>query len=451
MDIVTTTRISAGSPVAQSDRILILDSIRGFAVLGILLMNIGGFGLPVVMIWDLSVLNEFSGPNLNAWLFMEGAFEGSQRALFSMLFGAGILLFITRVEKKHAGLLPTDLYFRRQIWLLIFGAINVYIFLWPFDILFVYAFCGMLLFAFRNWPAKKLFIAAGFCLLLVTVIENRDLYRAKWAISQGEKIALLDTTTVKLTDAQIEKLATMEGLKERASLENKRKIYEAQLRNGRGNLSQVYAQNSSIGGESQTISFYNWWLWDILLFMFLGMAFFKTGILTGKHPTRTYWWLMIAGLAIGLIISSYRVSEFLHYRFNGYLKAKGAIIECYELQRFFRSVGILGLIMLLYKSGWFKWLFSLMRPVGQMAFSNYLMQSVICGIIFWGVGFGMFGRFQRHELYYVVAGVWVFQILFSHIWLRHFRFGPFEWLWRSLTYWELQPMKKIAMSSQVGH
>jgi uncharacterized protein len=101
--------------------------------------------------------------------------------------------------------------------------------------------------------------------------------------------------------------------------------------------------------------------------------------------------------------------------------------------------------MLLYKSGWFKWLFNMMRPVGQMAFTNYLMQSIICGLIFFGVGFGMYGRLQRYELYYVVGAVWIFQIIFSHIWMRYFRFGPFEWLWRSLTYWKAQPMKKASI------
>jgi uncharacterized protein len=95
--------------------------------------------------------------------------------------------------------------------------------------------------------------------------------------------------------------------------------------------------------------------------------------------------------------------------------------------------------MLLYKSGLFKWLFALMRPVGQMAFTNYLMQSLICGLIFYGIGFGMYGKLERIEIYYVVAAVWAIQIIYSHIWLHYFRFGPLEWLWRSLTYWKKQP------------
>ena len=85
----------------------------------------------------------------------------------------------------------------------------------------------------------------------------------------------------------------------------------------------------------------------------------------------------------------------------------------------------------------------MMRPVGQMAFTNYLMQSLLVGLFFYGIGFGMFGKLQRFEIYYVVAATWILQIIWSHIWLKYFRFGPLEWCWRSLTYWKLQPFKKI--------
>jgi uncharacterized protein len=108
----------------------------------------------------------------------------------------------------------------------------------------------------------------------------------------------------------------------------------------------------------------------------------------------------------------------------------------------FRALGILGLIMILFRANAFKWLVNLFRPVGQMAFTNYLMQSLLGGLIFYGVGFGMFGKLQRFEIYYVVAGIYIFQIIYSHIWLRYFRFGPLEWAWRSLTYWKLQPFRK---------
>ena len=118
------------------------------------------------------------------------------------------------------------------------------------------------------------------------------------------------------------------------------------------------------------------------------------------------------------------------------------MFEYYEISRAFRSLGIFGLIMLMYKSGWFKWFFALLRPVGQMAFTNYLMQSLLVGLFFYGVGFGMYGKLQRFEIYYVVGATWLLQIIWSHIWLRYFRFGPLEWAWRSLTYWKRQPFVK---------
>jgi uncharacterized protein len=152
--------------------------------------------------------------------------------------------------------------------------------------------------------------------------------------------------------------------------------------------------------------------------------------------------MCIVGLGAGLTISYFRLQQMVDAKFNWYEYTKQVSFASYELSRTFRSIGILGLIMLLYKSGWVKWLFALMRPVGQMAFTNYLMQSLLCGLFFYGIGFGMYGKLQRHEIYYVLAAVWAIQIVYSHIWLHYFRFGPMEWAWRSLTYWKKQPFRK---------
>jgi uncharacterized protein len=176
--------------------------------------------------------------------------------------------------------------------------------------------------------------------------------------------------------------------------------------------------------------------------MFLGMAFFKNGVLLGKARAKVYWGMFITGLGIGLLLSWVRLQPLIDQKFNYFDYAKNSSFEFYELSRTFRAIGIFGLIMLLYKSGWFKWLFALMRPVGQMAFTNYLMQSILVGLFFYGIGFGMFGKLQRYEIYYVVAATWVLQIIWSHIWLRYFRFGPLEWAWRCLTYWKRQPFRK---------
>ena len=148
------------------------------------------------------------------------------------------------------------------------------------------------------------------------------------------------------------------------------------------------------------------------------------------------------GLGIGLPLSYLFVINDVNYNFNFFEITKNKVFDFYQIQRLVHSIGIFGLIMLMYKSGWFKWMFSLLRPVGQMAFTNYLTQSIMCGIFFYGIGFGYFGKLEYHQLFYVVGAVWIVQIIWSHIWLRYFRFGPLEWLWRSLTYWKIQPFRK---------
>ena len=429
------------APVNQQERIVILDSLRGIAILGILLMNIPGFGLPAPLCYgDLSILNE-TGANFKTWYIIDWFLEGSQRALFSMLFGAGIILFISRQEKKVEGIMPAEYFFRRQLWLLVFGLFNAFILLWFWDILFHYAICGMILFAFRRLSPKALIIAAAVCLLLQTARNNVDFYRDKKVIAKGEMIAKIDTAQSKLTDVQKEQLAPMKELKEKMSAEGKKKEMEKSLRKMRGSYGELYEYQSgrSFYGEVQYT--YNG-LWDILIFMFLGMAFYKNGLLLGNASSKIYWLMFIAGLGGGLTLSWFRLKPMIDFNFNQYEIIKNIKFEYYEISRTFRAIGILGFIMLLYKSGWFKWLFAMMRPVGQMAFTNYLMQSFLVGLFFYGIGFGMFGKLQRYEIYYVVAATWILQIIWSHIWLRYFRFGPLEWCWRSLTYWKIQPMKK---------
>lgn len=429
-------------PLGSSERIVILDSLRGMAVLGILLMNIPGFGLPHNRVEDYTINNE-AGLNYYVWyIFGPGVFEGSQRAIFSMLFGAGVLIFISRLEKRTTGLMPAELFFRRQLWLLVFGLFNAFVLLWFWDILYHYAICGMILFAFRRLKPKHLFIAAAVCLVLITIRENRSLYRQKAVISKGEKVTAIDTSKVKLTEEQKEELAAMQGIKERSKPESRKKEAEKEVKQITGNYASLYEKRSNQSAEGEMQAMYYFLIWDILLFMFLGMAFFKLGILQGEAKTSLYTWMTVIGLGAGLPLSYLFLQPDIEHQFNSFIITKDKAFNFYEIQRLVHSIGIFGLIMLMYKSGWFKWLFTMMRPVGRMAFSNYLLQSLICGLIFYGIGFGMFGKLQRYELYYVVLSVWIFEIILSHIWMRYFSFGPFEWLWRSLTYWKKQPFRR---------
>jgi uncharacterized protein len=433
---------TVAAPVPQSERIVILDSLRGIAILGILLMNIPGFGLPSPAAYgDLSVLNEMGTINYKVWLGIELSVAGSQRALFSMLFGAGMILFLANKEKKSDGLMPAEYYFRRQLWLLVFGLFNAFVLLWFWDILFHYAFCGMILFAFRRLSPKALIIAAIVCLGFQTVRDNVSFYRDKKVIATGEMIAKMDTTISKLTDDQKSELGAMTEIKEKSSAEGRKKDMEKSLRKVRGDYASFYKYQSERSFHSE-IEYLYFGIWDILIFMFLGMAFYKNGVLLGNASSKVYWLMALGGLAAGIFLTWYRLKPVIDLNFNNYEIIKQTRFELYEVARTIRSVGVFAVIMLLYKSGWFKWLFAMMRPVGQMAFTNYLMQSLLVGLFFYGVGFGMFGKLERYEIYYVVAATWTLQIIYSHIWLSYFRFGPLEWAWRSLTYWKMQPFRK---------
>jgi len=429
---------AVAAPTRQTERISILDSLRGIAVFGILLMNIAGFGLPFYN--DPTVLNE-TGINVTTFYIMSWFFDGTQRGLFSILFGAGIILFIGNQERKFPGIQPADIFFRRQLWLLVFGLVNIYVFLWNGDILFDYACLGMVMFVFRNWTPKALLRGAAVCMILMVARENYSLYQDKQVIRRGMAVASIDTTTTKLTLLQKEELGAMEGFREGTSLKKKQERAQkaiAKVRDGYGWAYQ-YRTDRYLGN---IINFLYFGLWDVLQFMFLGMAFFKTGLLLGRSSWKTYFWMMLIGLGLGIPLSYLRVEEMLGADFYIFQYTQNALVELYNFDRTLRTIGFLGALLLTYKLGYFKWLFNMFKPVGQMAFTNYLMQSIIGAFLFYGFGFALYGQLQRYELYLVVLGIWVFQMIFSHIWLHYFNFGPFEWLWRSLTYWKAQPMRK---------
>ena len=212
---------------------------------------------------------------------MIGSWKAASGHLFSMLFGAGIILFITRQEKKVDGLWPADYFFRRQLWLLVFGLFNAFVLLWFWDILFHYACLGMVMFAFRRLSPKALIIGAAIALLFMTARENVDAYRDRKMINKGEMIAKMDTTMTKLTDEQKEDLGAMTEFKEKSSPEGKMKSMKKSLSSVLGSYGGFYEYQSERSFKTE-INYLYFGGWDILVFMFLGMAFFKNGVLLGK-------------------------------------------------------------------------------------------------------------------------------------------------------------------------
>jgi len=173
---------------------------------------------------------------------------------------------------------------------------------------------------------------------------------------------------------------------------------------------------------------------------------FGLGFFSNKLSTSTYAMTLLLGYGIGIPLGWMYFHEGILGYFSGSL---GAYVDewrvphfaVYDIRRVLLSIGHASVLMLVFRSRIVPWLMKALACVGQMAFTNYLMQTIICTLIFYGYGFDKYNSLRFHQLYYVAACIWVFQMIFSVIWLRYFRFGPFEWLWRSLTYWKRQPMK----------
>jgi len=175
--------------------------------------------------------------------------------------------------------------------------------------------------------------------------------------------------------------------------------------------------------------------------MLLGMAFFKLGILSATRSKEFYATFISLAVAVGIPVILYGI----HYNFA---------IDWQAPQFFFIgtqfnywasvlvSIGWLSIVMLLCQSDWLGPLKRALAVVGRTAFSNYILQTIICTTIFYGHGFGLFGQIDRTGQALIVITIWVFQIVLSLLWLKHYHYGPLEWSWRSLTYWERQPFKR---------
>ncbi|MEJ2112364.1 MAG: DUF418 domain-containing protein [Flavobacteriaceae bacterium] len=424
-------------PVERGNRINSLDIIRGIALLGILLMNITGFGLAYAY-GDPTNSGGATGWNLKVWIMDNMFFEGTMRGLFTMLFGAGFILLTTRGIEKGGGISVADLYYRRMLWLLLFGILHVYLMLWYGDILYPYALFGLMIFPLRNVKPKHLVMAGLVLLTIGSIISIKHYHEDLKTKTEGVAVELLkeQNEDVKLTDKQETAFSDWEDFKKQKK--TKEQITEANEKNLQGYWSIV---NSRLGQNEfmQANLVYRFWVWDILSFMLLGIAFFKWRIFQGERTVKFYTLLMIVGYVVGLSVNYYET--LLHLNSNFDLVEMSKAEQTYQLGRLFTTMGHIGLFMLFIKSGILKFLQNALAAVGKMALTNYLMHTIICTTFFLGYGFGMFGKLQRYELYYVVLAIWIVQLIYSPIWLKYFRYGPAEWLWRSLSYMKKQPFR----------
>ncbi len=399
-------------PVGSSDRIKSLDLLRGFALLGILVMNIQSFGLIDAKYFNPTATGELSTASYWCWWCAHVFFDMKFMAMFSMLFGAGIVLMSERA--RSAGRSFSKLHYSRMFWLLLLGLAHAHL-LWVGDILYAYAVCGMLLFWISGLRVRWLILIAVALLMMGSWISiMAGLSMPQWP--DHEVADLLKGWAP--TESQIAR-----------DLE----IY-------RGSWLEAQPHRSASAFEMETFVFLFMFVWRISGLMLIGMSLFKLGVLSGSRPERFYWiggaCAMIVGLGIVLMgvhyheVNQWKIeySFFLGSQFNYW----GSILI---------SLAYVCFVVLAHKRQWLPKFQTSLAAVGQMALTNYLMHTIVCTTIFYGHGLGWFGYLNRPQLIGVVIAIWWVQLILSPIWLRHFRFGPFEWLWRSLSYWKFQPLK----------
>jgi uncharacterized protein len=432
------TVVLAPEPAAPARRrIEALDVLRGVALCGILLMNIVDFGLPDAYT-NPQNSGGATGINLVTWTITEIGFEGTQRALFSMLFGASVILFTSRLEAEGR---PdaADLYFRRNLWLIGFGMINAFLLLWHGDILYSYGIVALFLFAFRKLAAKWLLLL-GAAALLAGAAWNYQETRGTLAVYAPYPAAAAAVAAARAADedpTEAQETAVSDWEQEQSEYVSSPESIATKIGNYTSGYWHAFAYMAEVNVLYQTYGLYRYFF-DLFGMMLIGMALFRLGVLTLERRRLLYVGLMFGGYAVGLAVNAWETRHIINSGFSAIAFAE--VSTTYDLGRLAMTIGHLGLILLFVRSGVLGWLRRALAAVGRMAITNYLMHSAICLVIF--ILMGKYGQFERHQLYYVVFAIWAFQLLFSPLWLKFYRFGPVEWLWRSLTYLKLQPMRR---------
>lgn len=425
-------------PVQSGERIDSVDVLRGFALLGILLMNIIAFGLPAAAYFNPAVDGATKGADLWAYVINWLFFEGAMRAIFSMLFGAGVILLTSRAEARGGGIRVADVYYRRTLWLIVLGVIDAYLLLWWGDILYLYGLAGLVLFAFRNVRPRVLFALGLACVAVFVVKHFQYNFELEDLRQTLQEVHTLRDVGEDLTPSQEAAVAQFQVLQ--SEYEPSAEQIGAEIDARQGGYLENLRFVTPLNVLFQSKFTYLVAIWDVLAMMFIGMALLKWGVFDAKRSWRFYGAVAIVGYGIGLPINAYEIVMAIDSGF-AWEWTRLEYIVTYQFGRAGAAAGHIALVMMVCKSGLFGWMTGPLAAVGRMALTNYLSHSVICAIIFTGVGFALFGELHRYELYYVVAGIWIFQLVSSPLWLRYFRFGPVEWLWRSLTYGERQPMR----------
>lgn len=408
-------------------RILTLDAVRGVAVMGILLLNIIAFAMPLPAYFNPMAHGGSTGADLAAWLINFVLFDGKMRGLFSILFGASMLLVIDRAEAKGEN--PARVHYARMIWLLMFGLLHMWLIWWG-DILAHYALIGMLAFLFRDLPVSKM-LGIGIALLIVQLV-----------VTSFTPLAVIQAQADPGTAGNAETLRVFErffGTPPAAWIAEQVALHRGSWRG----IAVAHFRND--GSPIHTLFQLGW---ETLAYMLFGMAALRSGMLTGDWTRARYRTWAAIGLGIALPAYALIAAWIMSQGFSLIAVSAGAMPATVPF-RPLAAVGWASLIILLMRPRGI--LTTRIAAAGRMAFSNYLGTSLICTTIFYGYGLGWFGRLSRAEVYLVVFVVWAGMLLWSKPWLDRFAYGPLEWLWRSLSRGKPQNMRRSAPAHSIAN
>ena len=381
----------------------------------------------------------FQGTDRAVWFFNHLIFEAKMMTIFSMLFGAGLVLMNDRALVREVSL--RGVYYRRIFWLLVIGAIHAYL-IWDGDILFLYAECGLILYLFRNKTPRTLIIAGVTLMLLIVPL----------VLGFGAAIDGMRSVTARV-DAQVKAGETPGRFDQRIrsiwvnhlqeefkpNLDQKAKQWNESMEMHRGGYPGIVKHRAWDLLMEQTIGFILGGFFFAGARMLLGMGLTKMGVFSAQRSRSFYTWMVVLGYGVGLPLMVYDALALIRNEFKAEYVLHGGIFYN-AFGSLVVALGHVGLIMLIVQSGALSWLTHRLAAVGRMALSNYLTQSIVCTTLFYGYGFGLFGQINRTGLAAIVLAIWIFQLWISPLWLKHLRFGPAEWVWRSLTYWKVQPI-----------
>jgi uncharacterized protein len=418
-DLVAEPRLA---PVAQAARIQIVDILRGFALFGILLVNMTIFSYPFQSLL-MPAPSEMPWYDRAATWLIHFLGEGKFYALFSLLFGLGMILLMERVEGRGVRFVP--LYMRRLLALLLIGIVHAFL-IWPGDILIMYALIGFPLLLFRKARPRTLLIWAVLLIAVPLVLIAAATGLVEMGRMAPEGAAQIDQAFAE-TEAGYA-----------ADIARANQVYPT------GNFLEITVQRTydymSMGLTSFFVLGFN-----ILAMFLIGAYFGKRHIFQDLEAHRPLFRKLLAwGLVVGLAGNAIYATLIMGMPRVAPTWPLVAATVAQGIGAPLLSLAYLSAICLLaLRPAWGRRL-QVLAPVGQMALTNYLLESIICTLIFYGYGLGLFGQVGAAWGIVLTVAIYLLLIPISHWWMKRFRYGPAEWLWRSMTYLKLQPMRRTA-------